>query len=78
MRLELDAAGAGFRLVAADGLAADVAEIELLAVDGELAAVHARQVEQVAHEPLEPPRFLADRRRRLLGRAPRRPRAPSA
>ena len=60
-------ARAGLPLVPPDRLATDVGKVDLLVMDGELAPVHAREVEQVAHEPLEPPRFLANRRGRLFG-----------
>ena len=67
-RLEVYSAGAGLTLVAPHCLASHFRKVDLLAVDGELPPVHARQVEQVAYEALEPARFLTDRRSRLLGR----------
>ncbi len=40
-------------LVAADGVVGDLGQVDLRIVDAEVGAVHARQVEQVAHQPPE-------------------------
>ena len=54
-------------LVARDRLARDLREVDGLVRDRELVPVHPREVEQVADEPLEPPRLEEDRPRSLVG-----------
>ena len=55
---ELDPVGVGLRLVAAMALGGDLAEVDRLAANAELVAVHPREVEQVAHEAVEALRLL--------------------
>ena len=64
---ERDAEVARRGLVPRDRLARDLGEVDRLAPDRELVPVHPREVEQVAHEPLEPPRLEQDRPRCLVG-----------
>ena len=53
------------RLVAPRSLARDLGEVDRLRPHRELGTVHAREVEQVANEPLEPAALGADDARRL-------------
>ena len=62
---KLDAEIACGRLVTTRRLARDLGEIDRLRPDRELGAVHSREIEQVAHEPLEPAALRRDHARRL-------------
>jgi hypothetical protein len=46
----------------------DLGQVDALAADRELAPVHPREVEEVLHEPLEPPRLDEDRPGRVVDR----------
>ena len=63
-RVQADAERAGDRLVPLERGDRHLAEIDLLGPDRERAATQASQVEQVADEPLEPPRLALDHRAR--------------
>ena len=67
LALELDAGRRGRPPRSAAPPRARRREVDLLVVDDELAPVHARQVEEVANEPLEAPRLLPDRVDGLVG-----------
>ena len=54
------------RLVAHNRLTCNLGKVDRLAADGKLAPVHAREIEQVANETLEPLRFDENRARRFL------------
>ena len=63
--MQLDPEALGLLLVAADRVVDHLGEVDLGVVHAEVGAVHPREVEQVADEPLEPPRLGGDGRRRF-------------
>ena len=65
---ELEAEVAGLRRERFGRVAHDLGQVARSRIQGELAAVEPRQVEEVAHEPFEAARFGADHRRGALAR----------
>ena len=73
---ELDAEGACLRLEPLDRLVGQLGEVDAVGMDAEDVGVEAREVEQVADEPLEPLRLAQDHLRHPLGRHDTVARAP--